>query len=117
MFDEVKEKVLLSEYIQGDFSIQRNRIRVNPCPLCGGHDCFDILLPAKSGNTHETFKCFQCNQSGSIIDFYCLSNNLNPKNKEDVSKAINGICSDFGISNNTNYQKQTGKASQSLTEP
>ena len=121
MFDEVKEKISIADYLSQSFKstmkISKNRIRVNPCPLCGGHDCFDILLPGKGGNTHETFKCFQCNQSGSIIDFYCLTNNLNTKNKEDVSKAINGICNDFGISNNIKGQKQTGEASQSLTEP
>lgn len=117
MFDEIKEKILLRNFVQGEKSIKGKRIHVEPCPLCGGHDCFDILLPGKGGNTHETFKCFQCNQSGSIIDFYCLINNLNPKNKEDVSKAINNLCNDYGINNNIKGQKQTGKASQSLTEP
>ena len=101
MFDEIKEKILLRNFVQGEKSIKGKRIHVEPCPLCGGHDCFDIMLPGKGGNTHETFKCFQCNQSGSIIDFYCLTNNLNPKNKEDVSKAINNLCNDYGINNNT----------------
>ena len=43
MFDEVKEKVLLRNFVQGEKTIKGNRIRVNPCPLCGGHDCFDIF--------------------------------------------------------------------------
>ena len=121
MFDEVKEKISIADYLSQSFKstmkISKNRIRVNPCPLCGGHDCFDIMLPGKGSNTHETFKCFQCNQSGTIIDFYCLTNNLNPKNKEDVSKAINSLCNTYGIDNNINYQEQTRRASQSLTEP
>ena len=117
MFDEVKEKILLSDYIQGNKKINGKRIRVNPCPLCGGHDCFDILAPGKGNNTHEIFNCKQCNQSGSIIDFYCLSENLNPKNKEDISKAINELCKTYEIDNGIKGQEQTRKASQSLTEP
>ena len=111
-FDEVKDKVLISNCVNGSIKFSSKRIRVNPCPLCGGHDCFDVIPSGVKGNVHEIFKCQQCGESGSIIDFYCLTNNLNPKDKTDVSKAINELCNIHGI-DNTNTNEVLQKPSDS----
>lgn len=98
MFDEVKEKVLLSNYVRGNKKISTKRIRINPCPFCGHKDCFDILPPSAK-NKFESFDCKSCDKKGSIIDYYCLENNLNADNKSDLSKAINQLCIIGGIEN------------------
>ena len=47
----------------GDVRKEGSTLRVNPCPLCYHKDCFTIY-PA-----NNTFHCFSCERSGSIIDF------------------------------------------------
>lgn len=116
IFDKLKEMILLSNYVTGNKKIQSKRIRVNPCPICSGNDCFDIIPSGAKGNTHEIFNCKQCGNGGSIIDLYCLENNLNPKDKADISKAINGLCKMYGIDNNTNSQESKSKASSKLLQ-
>ena len=116
IFDKLKEMILLSNYVTGSKKIQSKRIRVNPCPICSGNDCFDIIPSGAKGNTHEIFNCKQCGNGGSIIDLYCLENNLNPKDKADISKAINGLCKMYGIDNNTNSQESKSKASSKLLQ-
>ena len=116
IFDKLKEMILLSNYVTGSKKIQSKRIRVNPCPICSGNDCFDIIPSGAKGNTHEIFNCKQCGNGGSIIDLYCLENNLNPKDKADISKAINGLCKMYGIDNNINSQESKSKASSELLQ-
>ena len=116
IFDKLKEMILLSNYVTGSKKIQSKRIRVNPCPICSGNDCFDIIPSGAKGNTHEIFNCKQCGNGGSIIDLYCLENSLNPKDKADISKAINGLCKMYGIDNNINSQESKSKASSELLQ-
>lgn len=121
MFDKIKNEVLLSNFIHdnnfGSWKVFNNRMRVNPCPLCGHNDCFDVMPAGTKGHEHEWFKCQSCGKTGSIIDFYCLLNNLDPNNKADQSKALNEFCKTYGIENNINYQERPQNTSQSLSEP
>lgn len=113
MFDEVKEKVLLSNYVRGNKKISTKRIRLDKCPFCGHGGCFDIL-PSSAKNKFESFDCRSCGKQGSIIDYYCLENNLDANNKSDLSKALNELCKIGGIENK--YSKTTVATTTSSSE-
>lgn len=98
MFDEVKEKVLLSDYARGNKKISSKRIRINPCPFCGHKDCFDILPPSAK-NKFESFDCRSCGKQGSIIDYYCFEHSMDPQDKKSQSIALNELCGIGGIEN------------------
>ena len=108
-FDEVKQKVLLSQYLQGNFKIQGGgkRLRYDNCPFCSGKGCADIIH--KYNN--EYFDCKQCGVKGTIIDIYGYENNINSQTTEGKSQIINELCNRFGIDNNTNSQEAKSKAS------
>ena len=44
-FEEVKQKVLLSQYLQGSYKLQGGgkRLRYDNCPFCNGKGCADIV--------------------------------------------------------------------------
>lgn len=113
-FEEVKEKVLLSDYIRNRYSFKMSgkRLRFNKCPFCNGGDCADIF---KKGN-YEQFDCKQCGKKGSIIDFYGYENNINSETKEGKSQIVNELCKAYGIDNNTNNQEAKSKASTELLQ-
>ena len=52
-FEEVKQKVLLSQYINGSFKVEGGgkRLRYSNCPLCNGRGCFDVIPPNAKNNT------------------------------------------------------------------
>ena len=113
-FEEVKQKVLLSQYLQGTFKLQGGgkRLRYNNCPFCNGKDCADIIQ--KYNN--EYFDCKQCGVKGTIIDIYGYENNINSQTTEGKSQIINELCNRFGIDNNTNNQEVKSKASMELLQ-
>lgn len=113
-FDEVKQKVLLSQYLQGNFKIQGGgkRLRYDNCPFCSGKGCADIIH--KYNN--EYFDCKQCGVKGTIIDIYGHENNINPQTNEGKSQIINELCKAYGINNNTNSQEAKSKASMELLQ-
>ena len=113
-FEEVKQKVLLSQYLQGTFKLQGGgkRLRYNNCPFCNGKDCADIIQ--KYNN--EYFDCKQCGVKGTIIDIYGYENNINSQTTEGKSQIINELCNRFGIDNNTNSQEVKSKASMELLQ-
>ena len=59
-FEEVKQKVLLSQYLQGTFKLQGGgkRLRYNNCPFCNGKDCADII---QKYNNEYYYRIFVCN--------------------------------------------------------
>jgi len=61
MITELKRQSLAA-YIGGNQEKAGRATRVNPCPLCGHSDCFTVF-------ESNTYKCFSCGKSGSIIDF------------------------------------------------
>lgn len=61
MINEIKRQSL-ADYIGGSQEKAGRAVRVNPCPLCGHSDCFTIF-------ESNTYKCFSCGRSGSIIDY------------------------------------------------
>ena len=89
-FEEVKQKVLLSDYIRNryPFKMSGKRLRFNKCPFCNGGDCADIF---KKGD-YEQFDCKQCGKKGSIIDFYGYENNIDAQTNEGKSQIINELC-------------------------
>ena len=117
-FEEVKQKVLLSQYINGSFKVEGGgkRLRYSNCPLCNGRGCFDVIPPNAKNNTDEVFKCQQCGKGGTIIDFYGYENNINSQTTEGKSQIINELCNRFGIDNNTNNQETKQKASTELLQ-
>lgn len=113
-FEEVKDKILLSDYIRGAYSykVSGKRLRFNKCPFCDGGDCADIFKKGK----HEQFDCKQCGKKGSIIDFYGYENNIDAQTNEGKSQIVNELCNKFGIDNNTNSQEAKQKASTELLQ-
>lgn len=113
-FEEVKQKVLLSDYIRNryPFKMSGKRLRFNKCPFCNGGDCADIF---KKGD-YEQFDCKQCGKKGSIIDFYGYENNIDAQTNEGKSQIINELCKAYGIDNNTNTQEAKQKPSAELIQ-
>lgn len=113
-FEEVKQKVLLSDYIRNryPFKMSGKRLRFNKCPFCNGGDCADIF---KKGD-YEQFDCKQCGKKGSIIDFYGYENNIDAQTNEGKSQIINELCKAYGIDNNTNTQEAKQKPSTELIQ-
>ena len=113
-FEEVKQKVLLSDYIRNryPFKMSGKRLRFNKCPFCNGGDCADIF---KKGD-YEQFDCKQCGKKGSIIDFYGYENNIDAQTNEGKSQIINELCKAYGIDNNTNTQEAKQKPSTELLQ-
>ena len=98
MFDEVKEKVLLSDYVRGNKKISTKRIRLDKCPFCDHRGCFDILPPSAK-NKFESFDCRSCGKQGSIIDYYCFEHSMDPQDKKSQSIALDELCDIGGIEN------------------
>lgn len=113
-FDEVKQKVLLSQHLQGTFKLQGGgkRLRYNNCPFCNESGCADIVQ--KYNN--EWFDCKKCNIKGTIIDIYGYENNINPQTNEGKSQIVNELCNAYGIDNNINNQETKSKASTELLQ-
>ena len=107
-FEEVKDNILLSNYIRGRYTykVSGKRLRFIKCPFCGGGDCADVYRKGK----HEQFDCKQCNRKGSIIDFYGYENNIDAQTTEGKSKIVNELCKAYGIVNDTNSQETKLKA-------
>lgn len=96
-FDIVKSQVKLSEVVPGLCKKMPSGIRYKTCPICGGEYSFSIMLPGTKGNSCEIFKCFKCDNYGSIIDYYCLINGLNPKDKRSINKALTELKKEYNI--------------------
>jgi replicative DNA helicase len=113
-FKEIKEKILLSQYLTGTFKIQGNgkRLRYDNCPYCKGEGCADIIQ--KYNN--EYFDCKQCGVKGTIIDIYGHDKGINPKTKEGKSQIVNELCKAYGVDNNTNNQEVKSKGSNELLQ-
>ncbi len=117
LFDTVKREVTflsaLGHYSPGG-SIERlnNRLRVNPCPFCGGNkgggrggnDSFTIY-------PNETFYCYACEAAGDVISFVAkLTGQTN-------IEAARRIAADFGLSGNGSDAKPTpAKPSESTSK-
>ncbi len=108
-FEEVKRKVLLSQYLQGSYKIQGGgkRLRYDNCPFCNGKGCADIV----NKYNNEYFDCKQCGVKGTIIDIYAHDKEIDATTKEGQSQVINELCKAYGIDNNTNNQEAKSKAS------
>ena len=113
-FEEVKDKILLSDYIRGKYSykVSDRRLRFNKCPFCDKGDCADIFKKGK----HEQFDCKKCCRKGSIIDFYGYENNIDAQTPEGKSQIVNELCKAYGIDNNTNIQEAKQKTSTELLQ-
>lgn len=96
-FDIVKSQIKLSEVVPGCCKNMPSGIRCKTCPICGGEYSFSIMLPGTKGNSCEIFKCFKCDNYGSIIDYYCLINGLNPKDKRSINKALIELKKQYNI--------------------
>ncbi|SHH30032.1 toprim domain-containing protein [Desulfofustis glycolicus] len=70
-FALLKEKTDLVDYIVGrtggtSKKVGAHTVDIAPCPLCGGHDCFRITVPAL------IWHCYQCpteKDGGDVFDF------------------------------------------------
>lgn len=104
-FNEVKRKLKLSEIIIGDKIISQSSIRYKICPICGGKNSFGIILEGTRGNDCEIFKCFKCNNHGSIIDYYCIINGLDQSCKANQSKVLKELSDKINL--NESYKKES----------
>lgn len=113
-FEEVKDNILLSNYVRGKYpyKVSGRRLRFNKCPFCYGGDCADIFKKGK----HEQFDCKQCGRKGSIIDFYGYENNIDAQTNEGKSQIVNELCKAYGIDNNINNQEAKQKTSTELLQ-
>ena len=113
-FEEVKQKVSLSQYLQGSYKLQGGgkRLRYDNCPFCGGKGCADIV----NKYNNEYFDCKQCGVKGTIIDIYAYENGIDATTNEGKSQVINELCKTYGIDNNTNNQEAKQKPSTELLQ-
>lgn len=113
-FEEVKSKVLLSQYLSGSSKIEGGgkRLRYDKCPFCGKPNCADIVR--KYNN--EYFDCKKCGVKGTIIDIYGHINNINSQTNEGKSQIVNELCKAYGIDNNANNQEEKQKPSKELLQ-
>lgn len=113
-FEEVKQKVLLSQYLQGSYKLQGGgkRLRYDNCPFCNGKGCADIVQ--KYNN--EWFDCKKCGVKGTIIDIYGHENNINAQTSEGKSQIVNELCKAYGIDNNAINQEAKQKPSTELLQ-
>lgn len=96
-FDEVKSKVKLSEIVSGEKITFQSGVRYKRCPICSGINSFSIIPEGSRGNNYEIFKCFKCNNHGSVIDYYCVMNNLDQISKINQSKALKELSNKFNM--------------------
>ncbi len=61
--NKIKTEVKISDLAGKTEKVGTGLLRLNPCPSCGHNDCFTINEKA------NTFKCFSCDQTGSVLDF------------------------------------------------
>lgn len=87
-FDEVKSMINLSDIVKGDYKKMPSGYRYKICPICGGEYSFNIMPKGLKGNDCQVFKCFKCDNSGTVIDYYCLVNGLNKNNKKDILTSV-----------------------------
>lgn len=113
-FEEVKQKVLLSQYLKGSYKLQGGgkRLRYDNCPFCKEDGCADIV---KKYN-NEWFDCKKCGVKGTIIDIYGYENNIDAQTSEGKSQIVNELCKAYGIDNNTNSQEAKQKPSTELLQ-
>lgn len=113
-FEEVKQKVLLSQYLKGSYKLQGGgkRLRYDNCPFCKEDGCADIV---KKYN-NEWFDCKKCGVKGTIIDIYGYENNIDAQTSEGKSQIVNELCKAYGIDNNTNSQEAKQKLSTELLQ-
>lgn len=87
MFDFIRKKVDLLEFIAND--AQRSIIvsgtntyrfeddKEVGCPFCGHKDCFKMFHDEEEPEA-ASFKCFSCDEKGSVIDWVIKRNGLQP---------------------------------------
>lgn len=100
IFDEVKSKINLHDIVPGNYKIMPSGYRYKICPICGGRNCFSIMPKGLKGNSCEIFKCYKCDNSGSIIDYYCIINGLNNRDKKDILTAAKELSTNINIRKN-----------------
>jgi DNA primase len=69
-FIAIKSALDLQTVIPAESGLQMGKHHLKECPFCHGHDCFSI---AKTG---QSYKCFQCDESGDIFDFIGKYHNI-----------------------------------------
>lgn len=97
IFDEVKSKINLHDIVPGNYKIMPSGYRYKICPICGGKNCFSIMPKGLKGNSCEIFKCFKCDNSGTIIDYYCIIHGLNNRDKKDTLTAAKKLSTNINI--------------------
>ena len=101
MFDIIKQKVNLLEYITKDLDLNLKDAGTDTyaiedekdyggCPMCGHMDCFKIKYE-ESAPQDAMYKCFSCDAHGSVIDWVAMRNKLTPL------EAARKLVKDFNI--------------------
>lgn len=94
--EELKHSINLYDYIKRNYleshiSLKTDKfVRLNPCPICGKNDHFDVHL-----NTNSYFSQSGCCSGGSIIDFLIETKNLTKGQAITQLKEMNEIYEEF----------------------
>lgn len=100
IFKEVKNRLSIKEVVEHYLSVQLNRANKCCCPFHQDKNASFSIRPSTN-----TFKCFGCGESGSVIDF------VMKYKKVDKIEAIKLLDSDFNL--NLEY-KETKSKEQSI---
>lgn len=110
--EEIKRKIDLLAYVEGQTGRRAEKLkgttyRMNPCPICGHKDHFDIHTDTNSYNSYSG-----CCKGGSVIDFEM------EYNRKDKAHAISDLKKYIGVepARETNNRKKEEKPKDRLKE-
>lgn len=93
--EELKKSIDLLDYIVKNNSVcdthkYGNLVRINPCPICGKRDHFDVHI-----DTNSYFSQSGCCNGGSIIDYMIEGENLSKIEAINKLKSLTGNYEEF----------------------
>lgn len=93
--EELKKSIDLLDYIVKNNSVCEthkygNLVRINPCPICGKRDHFDVHI-----DTNSYFSQSGCCNGGSIIDYMIEDEDLNKIDAINKLKSLAGNYEEF----------------------
>lgn len=104
-FGLIKSSVPLLPYISHTTGLKMAGSHLEECPECKGHDCFSLSTDSVSG--HGRYKCFQCNISGTIVDFAMLRNGCTEYEALKICADYAGITLEAGPNDRQPTERET----------
>jgi len=103
----LKREIKLSEYVAQHTTVTP-KANGKFMALCPFHD--NTNSPAFSGDDAKGFwKCFVCDVGGTVIDFWLMAHNMDPKDRTLFGEAIEGLSREHGVALPERPKQESGK--------